>query len=115
MRFLMWLFCAVVLAAGAAVAQQAGSGWLGADIKDLTKEEAEALGWEEPRGAKVVKPVPGSPAEAAGLQPDDVLRVARRAGDRQCREFRQGAEREAGGGGGQAVGQARGQGKTAWA
>ena len=73
MRFLMCLICAVVLASGTAVAQQAGSGWIGADIKDLTKEEAEALGWEEPRGAKVVKAVPGSPAEAAGLQPDDVL------------------------------------------
>ena len=83
MRFLMCLICAVVLASGTAVAQQAGSGWIGADIKDLTKEEAEALGWEEPRGAKVVKAVPGSPAEAAGLQPDDVLVSLDGTGDRQ--------------------------------
>ena len=32
-------------------------GWLGANLRDLTKEEADALGWEEPRGAKVVKPI----------------------------------------------------------
>lgn len=73
MRFLVCFICAALLAMTTAAAQQAGSGWLGVEIKDLTKEEADALGWDEPRGAKVVKPVPGSPAELGGLQPDDIL------------------------------------------
>ncbi|MFZ1110216.1 MAG: PDZ domain-containing protein [Rhodomicrobium sp.] len=58
---------------GAIRTQEAGSGWLGIQLADLTKEEADALGWESPRGAKVVKLVPGGPAEAAGLTPDDIL------------------------------------------
>jgi len=62
-----------MLATGAAEAQQTGSGWLGAELKDLTKAEAEALGWEEPRAAKVVKPFAGGPAADAGLQPDDII------------------------------------------
>ena len=74
MRYVVLVCVALaVLAAGGAWAQEAGSGWLGVYVEDLTKEEADALGWEAPRGAKVVKPMPGSPAEAAGLQPGDVL------------------------------------------
>ena len=42
-------------------------------MQDLTKAEADALGWEAPRGAKLVKPMPGGPAEAQGLMPDDIL------------------------------------------
>ncbi|MGO9172794.1 MAG: caspase family protein [Rhodomicrobium sp.] len=61
------------LLTGLAGAQEPGSGWLGAELKDLTKEEADALGWEGPRGAKLVKPLPGGPAEAAGLKPGDIL------------------------------------------
>jgi WD40 repeat protein len=67
--FLLW----IALGCGAASAQEAGAGWLGVELKDPSKEEADKLGWEAPRGAKVVRPVPGSPAEAAGLLPDDVL------------------------------------------
>ncbi|MGO9487342.1 MAG: PDZ domain-containing protein [Rhodomicrobium sp.] len=65
------LFCFAL--SGAAGAQQQSRGWLGVEIKDLTKEEADALGWEGPRGARVVKPFPGGPAEKAGLLPDDIL------------------------------------------
>jgi hypothetical protein len=61
-----------VLAMGAR-AQEAGSGWLGVELQDVTKEEADALGWEGPRGAKVVKAVAGGPAEAAGLKAGDIL------------------------------------------
>jgi PDZ domain/WD domain, G-beta repeat len=68
----VFLFC-LVLGCGAAGAQEQAKGWLGVELKDITKEEAEALGWESPRGAKVVKPVPGGPAEKAGLLPDDIL------------------------------------------
>src|SRR5271165_6816715 len=73
MRFVVVLFVGLLLAAGAARAQEAGSGWLGVELANLTKEEADVLGWEAPRGAKVVKPVPGGPAEAAGVQAGDVL------------------------------------------
>ena len=63
----------LMLLASGAPAQETGRGWLGAQLKDLTMEEADALGWEGPRGAKVVEPVPGGPAEAAGLKTDDIL------------------------------------------
>ncbi len=73
MRFVALLFLGVMLAAGLARAQEAGSGWLGVEFAGLTQEEANALGWEAPRGAKVVKQVPGGPAEAAALQAGDVV------------------------------------------
>ena len=44
----------------------------GAQLGDVTQEEAAQLGWEVPRGAKVVKPRDGSPAAVAGLQPGDI-------------------------------------------
>ncbi|MGO9545474.1 MAG: PDZ domain-containing protein [Rhodomicrobium sp.] len=58
---------------GAADAQEQAKGWLGAELQDVTQQEADALGWEGPRGAKLVKPVPGGPAEKAGLLPGDIL------------------------------------------
>ena len=73
MRFVALLFAGLMLAAGLARAQEGGGGWLGVELADLTKVDAGALGWEGPRGAKVVKPVPGGPAEALGLMPDDIL------------------------------------------
>ncbi len=73
MRIIAMAFLWLELLAGAARAQEGGAGWLGAELKDLTKQEADALGWEGPRGAKLVKPVPGGPAEAAGLKPDDIF------------------------------------------
>ncbi len=74
MLVLRSLFIALVtlaLSGSSAGAQQ--KGWLGTEVKDLTQEEAEALGWEGPRGAKIVKPQPGSPADLAGLQADDII------------------------------------------
>ncbi len=73
MRIVAIVLLGLALLAGGARAQQAGAGWLGVELKDLTKAEADALGWEAPRGAKLVKPVPGGPAEAQGLMPDDIL------------------------------------------
>ncbi|MFZ0571244.1 MAG: hypothetical protein WAM63_12245, partial [Rhodomicrobium sp.] len=55
--FLIWL----ALGCGAAGAEEQAKGWLGANVADVTQEEAVNLGWEAPRGAKVVKPVEGSP------------------------------------------------------
>ena len=66
--FLIWL----ALGCGAAGAEEQAKGFLGAQLADVTQEEAAKLGWEAPRGAKVVKPVEGSPAAAAGLQPGDI-------------------------------------------
>jgi WD40 repeat protein len=66
---LLFSFCI----SGAAGAQEQAKGFLGVELKDVTKQEAEALGWESPHGAKIVKPVPGGPAEKAELLPDDIL------------------------------------------
>jgi len=73
MRIFVIALLGLGLLAGGAHAESAGAGWLGVELQDLTKEEADALGWESPRGAKLVKPVPGGPTEAAGLKPDDIL------------------------------------------
>jgi WD40 repeat protein len=73
MRWVALFVAALVLSLAAARAEEPAKGWLGVQLKDLTKEEADALGWEGPRGAKVVKPAPGGPAEKAGLLPDDIL------------------------------------------
>ncbi len=67
------VLAALVLSLAAAWAQEPAKGWLGIELKDMTKEEADALGWEGPRGANVVKPVAGGPAEKAGLLPGDIL------------------------------------------
>ncbi len=61
-----------LLAGGAAWAQESG-GFLGVDLQDVTNEEADTLGWEAPRGAKVVKPREGGPAASAGILSDDVV------------------------------------------
>ena len=42
-------------------------------VDNLTKAEAETLGWERPRGAKVTGSFAGSPAAKAGLLPDDIV------------------------------------------
>jgi hypothetical protein len=43
----------VVLLDGGVASAQDGKGWLGADVIDVTKAEANKLGWEVPHGAKV--------------------------------------------------------------
>jgi membrane-associated protease RseP (regulator of RpoE activity) len=47
--------------------------WRSLELENVTRQEAEALGWEAPRGAKVVSPVPGGLAEMAGLLPGDII------------------------------------------
>lgn len=56
-----------------ALAQESAGGWLGAKLRDVIAAEADALGWEDVHGARVVAVASGSPAEAAGVQPGDVL------------------------------------------
>ena len=58
-----------VLATGRAV-----RGYLGVVLQDLTPALAVQLGATDPRGAIVTDLIAGSPAEAAGLQPGDIIR-----------------------------------------
>jgi Do/DeqQ family serine protease len=48
-------------------------GWIGVSLQPLTTELAQALGLDGTRGAIVARVYPGSPADAAGLQPNDVI------------------------------------------
>jgi WD40 repeat protein len=67
------LAAVALLLASAAWAQQRSPGYLGAEFQDVTKEEADKLGWEAPRGAKVVRQLPDSPAAEAGLAIGDII------------------------------------------
>jgi WD40 repeat protein len=76
MRSVCWFVLALLVGAvtvsAAARAQETG-GYLGVDLQDVTKEEADKLGWEAPRGIKVVRPREDGPAAAAGILPDDII------------------------------------------
>lgn len=48
-------------------------GWLGVAIQPVGPEIAESLGLFEDEGALIAQVVPGSPAEAGGLEPGDVI------------------------------------------
>jgi Do/DeqQ family serine protease len=48
-------------------------GWIGVSLQPLTPELSQALGLDSIRGAIVARVYPGSPAETAGLQPNDVI------------------------------------------
>lgn len=48
-------------------------GYIGVEVGDVSKEDADKLKWDEPTGVKVVKPQPGSPGETAGLKPGDII------------------------------------------
>ena len=48
-------------------------GWLGVLIQDVDPKLAESFGMDKPQGAAIAKVLPGSPAEKAGLQVDDVV------------------------------------------
>jgi tetratricopeptide (TPR) repeat protein len=50
-----------------------GTGQLGVEINDLTKEEADKLGLPVGRGVRVVRVVDGGPAELAGVLLSDIL------------------------------------------
>ena len=71
-RTLGWLFFALLLMGRAALAEDA-KGWLGADMVDVTKAEADKLGWETPHGARLGVVASGSPADKAGLKTGDII------------------------------------------
>ncbi len=48
-------------------------GWLGVQIQEVTKDIAESLGLDEPRGAIVVKLTKNSPAGKAGVRTGDTI------------------------------------------
>jgi len=48
-------------------------GWLGVALQEITPEIAKTLKLSKTHGALVADVVPGSPAEAAGIQPGDVV------------------------------------------
>jgi serine protease Do len=48
-------------------------GWLGVGINPVTEELARTLNLKAPRGAIVAEVTPGSPAEKAGVKPEDVI------------------------------------------
>ncbi len=48
-------------------------GWLGVQIRPVSEEVAQVLGFDTPRGAVIEDVSPESPAEAAGLQEGDIL------------------------------------------
>jgi serine protease Do len=48
-------------------------GWLGVRIQEVTPEIAETLGLEKPKGALVASVARTGPAEAAGIEPGDVI------------------------------------------
>jgi serine protease Do len=48
-------------------------GWMGVTIEPLTEALAETYGLEKAQGAVVTSVTPGSPAEDAGIEPDDVV------------------------------------------
>jgi Caspase domain/PDZ domain len=58
---------------GSLFAEASGSGWLGVQIEEVSRADADALGWESPRGVKVLKLVPGAPGEIAGLVAGDLV------------------------------------------
>jgi hypothetical protein len=45
---------------------QEGNRWLGADVLDMTKVEADKIIWDSPHGAKLGVVAAGSPADKAG-------------------------------------------------
>jgi serine protease Do len=82
-----------LLIAGTASAQEA-KGWLGADVHDVTRAEADKLKWDSPHEAKLGVVASGSPAEKAGLKSGDIIlsidshrnRHQLRGGCGDCRE-----------------------------
>src|SRR5690242_6483604 len=87
-RSLLCLFA--LLIAGTSLAQDQGQNWFGINAQDVTKEDADKLGWEGPRGVKVLRTVEGSPAAAAGLEPGDVIAMLDGVEIKDGRELRAG-------------------------
>src|ERR1700740_1734093 len=66
-----FIFALVTTLAFEAAAQEPG--FVGVEIRHLTKPEADKLGWEAPRGAGWVRPAEDGPAFTAGILPGDII------------------------------------------
>jgi WD40 repeat protein len=95
MRAVCWfalaLLSCVAVSSGAAWAQES-QGWFGAEVVDVTKAEADKLGWDAPHGAKVSRIEPGSPAAKAGLKVGDILLLLDRVAIDNAADFTAGME-----------------------
>lgn len=67
----------LLLSVGSARAQQTaaptGPGYLGVQMENLTREDADKLGWDEPRVVRVTGTIADSPAARAGLEKGDII------------------------------------------
>jgi C-terminal processing protease CtpA/Prc len=72
LRLCLLLFVLAAAFADAAFAQE-NRGYLGVELQNVTKEEADRLGWEAPRSARVVQPREGSPGAVAGILAHDII------------------------------------------
>jgi uncharacterized protein YbaP (TraB family) len=68
--FLLLLILTPILIRPAAAQEGA---FLGVQYQDVTADEAAALAWPAPRGIKLTKVVPDTPAERAGLKEGDII------------------------------------------
>jgi serine protease Do len=50
-------------------------GWIGVQIQQVTPDIAESLGLKNAQGALVAEPQPNSPADKAGIQSGDVIKI----------------------------------------
>jgi WD40 repeat protein len=74
MRVLVYLFALVLsLLTGGVASAQESRGWFGADVLDVTKAEADKLGWDAAHGAKLGVVAAGSPADKAGLKAGEIV------------------------------------------
>ncbi|MBD3218552.1 MAG: Do family serine endopeptidase [candidate division Zixibacteria bacterium] len=48
-------------------------GWLGVMLSELTQDQREASGINEESGVRIADVIPGSPADAGGLEPNDIV------------------------------------------
>ena len=48
-------------------------GWIGVEVQEITQELAESFGLREPTGALIAGVQRGSPADAGGIKPGDIL------------------------------------------
>jgi formylglycine-generating enzyme required for sulfatase activity len=71
MRALVIFYFCMALSA-MACAQERPKSWLGVKLGEVTKEEADKLGWEAPAGTKIVSVDPKGPASGK-LKPGDVI------------------------------------------
>ena len=77
MRALAAMFAVAVLMGPLSLAvlaqENAPRGWLGIKVTNVSEEEAKTLGFEKPKGAKIVRVTEGSPASLAHFQPGDIV------------------------------------------